>query len=72
MVSSEMTTLVSEPYDYLPGYNYNQGNVILSGTAVVTSRDKGQIINNISWFKSKITDIGADFSLLGNKTHRFC
>jgi TonB-linked SusC/RagA family outer membrane protein len=55
------------PYDYLPGYNYNQGNAILSGTAVVTSRDKGQIINNISWFKSKITDVGADFSLLGTK-----
>jgi TonB-linked SusC/RagA family outer membrane protein len=54
-------------YDYLPGYNYNQGNAILSGTAVVTSRDKGQIINNISWFKSKITDVGADFSLLGTK-----
>jgi TonB-linked SusC/RagA family outer membrane protein len=55
------------PYAYLPGYNYNQGNVILSGNAVVTSRDKGQIINNISWFKSKITDVGADFSLLGTK-----
>jgi TonB-linked SusC/RagA family outer membrane protein len=55
------------PYAYLPGYNYNQGNAILSGNAVVTSRDKGQIINNISWFKSKIFDIGADFSLLGTK-----
>lgn len=55
------------PYAYLPGYNYNQGNAILSGTAVVTSRDKGQIINNISWFKSKITDIGADFSLFGTQ-----
>ena len=55
------------PYDYLPGYNYNQGNAILSGTAIVTSRDKGQIINNISWFKSKITDVGADFSFLGTK-----
>jgi TonB-linked SusC/RagA family outer membrane protein len=55
------------PYDYLPGYNYNQGNAILSGNAVVTSRDKGQIVNNISWFKSKIFDVGADFSLLGTK-----
>ncbi|HEV7379540.1 MAG TPA: SusC/RagA family TonB-linked outer membrane protein, partial [Dyadobacter sp.] len=55
------------PYDYLPGYNYNQGNAILSGNAIVTSRDKGQIINNISWFKSKIFDVGADFSLLGTK-----
>jgi TonB-linked SusC/RagA family outer membrane protein len=55
------------PYDYLPGYNYNQGTAILSGNAIVTSRDKGQIINNITWFKSKITDIGADFSLFGTK-----
>ncbi|WP_229253698.1 TonB-dependent receptor [Dyadobacter sp. NIV53] len=55
------------PYAYLPGYNYNQGNVILSGNAVVTTRDKGQPINNISWFKSKITDVGADFTLLGTK-----
>lgn len=54
-------------YDYLSGYNYNVGNVILSGNPVVTSRDKGQVITNISWFKSKITDIGADFSLLGTK-----
>lgn len=55
------------PYAYLPGYDYNKGNVILSGNAVVTSRDKGQIINNISWFKSKILDVGADFSFLGTK-----
>jgi TonB-linked SusC/RagA family outer membrane protein len=55
------------PYDYLPGYNYNQGNAILSGNAVVTSVNKGQIINNISWFKSKITDVGADFSFFGTK-----
>jgi hypothetical protein len=54
-------------YDYLTGYNYNAGTVILSGTPVVTSRDKGQPITNISWFKSKVTDIGADFSLLGTK-----
>ncbi|WP_084299329.1 SusC/RagA family TonB-linked outer membrane protein [Dyadobacter tibetensis] len=54
-------------YDYIPGYNYNQGNAILGGTAIVTSRDKGQIINNISWFKSKIFDVGADFSLFGTK-----
>ncbi len=54
-------------YDYLPGYNYNQGNAILGGNAVVTSRDKGQVINNITWFKSKIFDIGADFSLYGTK-----
>ncbi len=55
------------PYDYLPGYNYNQGNAILSGSAIVTSRDKGQIVDNLTWFKSKILDIGADFSFFGTK-----
>ena len=55
------------PYDYLPGYNYNTGTFINNGQAVVTARDKGQIVDNISWFKSKITDIGIDFTLFDGK-----
>ncbi|MEH6682358.1 MAG: TonB-dependent receptor [Sediminicola sp.] len=55
------------PYDYLPGYNYNQGVAILDGNPIIASRDKGQIIDNISWFKSKITDIGVDFYLFDGK-----
>ncbi len=55
------------PYDYLTGYEYNQGVAILDGEAVIASRDKGQPITNISWFKSKITDIGTDFYLFENK-----
>ncbi|RXG27507.1 SusC/RagA family TonB-linked outer membrane protein [Leeuwenhoekiella palythoae] len=55
------------PYDYLTGYNYNQGVAILDGNPVIASRDKGQPITNISWFKSKITDIGADFYLFDSK-----
>jgi TonB-linked SusC/RagA family outer membrane protein len=55
------------PYAYLPGYNYNQGTAILDGNAVTVSRDKGVPVTRISWLKSKITDVGADFSLLNNK-----
>src|SRR5680860_1052095 len=55
------------PYDYLPGYNYNVGTFINNGEPVVTARDKGQIVDNISWFKSKITDIGFDFTLFDGK-----
>ena len=55
------------PYDYLTGYNYNQGVAILDGNPVIASQDKGQPINNISWFKSKITDIGADFYMFNSK-----
>lgn len=54
-------------YDYLPGYNYNTGTVILDGQPIVGARDKGQIVDNISWFKSKITDIGMDFTLFDGK-----
>ena len=56
-----------DPYAYLPGYRYNVGTVILDGQAVVTSRDKGQIINNLSWLESKIADVGADFTLFNSK-----
>ncbi|RZK91637.1 MAG: TonB-dependent receptor [Pedobacter sp.] len=56
-----------DPFAYLPGYTYNVGTAILDGQTIVTSRDKGPIINNLSWFKSKIADIGADFSLFDGK-----
>ncbi|RXF72449.1 TonB-dependent receptor [Arcticibacter tournemirensis] len=55
-------------YDYLPGYNYgNVGTVVLSGNAIITARDKGIPVDQISWFKSRMFDVGADFSLLNNK-----
>ncbi len=55
------------PYAFLQGYNYNQGTAILDGNAVTVSRDKGIPTTRISWSKSKITDIGLDFSLLRGK-----
>lgn len=55
------------PYAYLAGYNYNQGTAIIDGNAVTVSRDKGIPYTNISWLKSKISDVGLDFSLLNGK-----
>lgn len=54
-------------FDYLSGYNYNAGIAILSGSSLVTSVNRGEPIKNISWYKSKITDIGADFSLFNGQ-----
>lgn len=54
-------------YAYLTGYNYNQGVSILSGLPVVGSRDRGVPITNITWLKSRMFDVGADFSLLNGK-----
>jgi TonB-linked SusC/RagA family outer membrane protein len=56
-----------DPFAYIPGYRYNVGSVILDGKNITTSRDKGPIINNLTWFKSKITDVGMDFSLFNGK-----
>jgi TonB-linked SusC/RagA family outer membrane protein len=55
------------PYAYLPGYNYNSGTAIIDGNAIVTSTDKGLVTTNISWSKSKITDVGVDFSMFNSK-----
>lgn len=61
------TDPIVAPYAYLQGYNYNQGTSILDGNAVTVSRDKGIPINRISWLKSKIFDVGVDFSLFNSK-----
>lgn len=54
-------------FDYMYGYNYNTSTVILDGEVIKGARDKGVPITNISWFTSKITDIGVDFELLDGK-----
>ncbi|MFT3935891.1 MAG: TonB-dependent receptor [Chitinophagaceae bacterium] len=61
------TDPIVAPYAYLEGYNYNQGTAILDGNAIIVSRDKGVPITRVSWSTSKITDVGADFSLLKGK-----
>jgi TonB-linked SusC/RagA family outer membrane protein len=55
------------PYAYLAGYSYNMGTAVLDGNAVTVSRDKGVPITRVSWSKSKITDVGMDFSWLNGK-----
>mgnify|MGYP003664480144 CR=1 FL=1 len=56
-----------DPYAWLSGYKYNTGTVVLDGEPVVAAADKGQIIDNLSWYESKITDIGFDYMILDGK-----
>lgn len=65
-VLGDDANLVS-PFAYLEGYSYNEGIAILDGEAVIGSRDRGIPIRNISWLRSKIFDVGMDFSFLGGK-----
>ncbi len=55
------------PFEYLQGYAYNRGTTILNGNPVVGSQDRGQPIDNITWFTSETFNIGADYTLLGGK-----
>ncbi|MGN6353544.1 MAG: SusC/RagA family TonB-linked outer membrane protein [Parafilimonas sp.] len=56
------------PYAYLQGYTYgNNGVAILDGNSVTVARDKGVPTTNITWLKSKLTDVGLDYSLLNGK-----
>ena len=54
-------------YSYATGYNYNTGIGILNGVPIIASTDRGAPTTNISWLKSKITDVGADFTLFNGK-----
>ena len=55
-------------FAFLSGYNYGtQGNAILDGKIIPASIDKGVPVTTISWLKSKITDVGMDFTLLNGK-----
>ena len=54
-------------FDYITGYNYGTSTNIIDGNVVKGSRDRGVPITSISWFTSKITDIGADYSIMSGK-----
>jgi TonB-linked SusC/RagA family outer membrane protein len=67
ILGDDGTQLGLPAFSYVEGYNYNQGIAILSGVAIVGSRDRGVPITNISWLKSKMTDVGFDFALWNGK-----
>ena len=54
-------------FDYLSGYNYGTSAVVIDGEVINGIRDKGVPTTNISWYISKIANIGADFSFLNGK-----
>jgi len=54
-------------FAYLTGYNYATSRVPLGGDMIIGARDRGIPITSLSWFTSKTTDIGADFSMLNGR-----
>jgi TonB-linked SusC/RagA family outer membrane protein len=69
-----------DPFAYLSGYQYPRstaiidairtGGQVLNSSALKTAYDlqgDGRPVNNLSWFKSRIADVGLDFQLLSGK-----
>ncbi|MFW5754759.1 MAG: hypothetical protein ACOCV9_08140, partial [Marinilabiliaceae bacterium] len=54
-------------FDYITGYNYATSRVPMDGETIIGARDRGIPVTSISWFTSKTTDIGADFSTLNGR-----
>lgn len=67
IMGDDGTQLGLPAYAYMEGYTYNQSVAIIGGIPIVGSRDRGVPITNISWLKSRMTDIGVDFSIMSGK-----
>ncbi|UYQ91748.1 TonB-dependent receptor [Chitinophaga horti] len=55
------------PFRYLAGYDYNVGIAVLDGNVVVGSRDRGEPTTNITWLRSKMSNVGLDFGFFNGK-----
>ncbi|HEX6926767.1 MAG TPA: TonB-dependent receptor [Longimicrobiaceae bacterium] len=55
------------PFDYLEGYNYDRGNAVLDGQLITGIEPRGLPIDNISWLRSTMTNVGLDFGLLDGR-----
>jgi len=55
------------PFDYLPGYNYNNGGAVLDGNWVVGTSTRGLPNQTLSWMTAKILDLGFDMGFLNNR-----
>jgi TonB-linked SusC/RagA family outer membrane protein len=54
-------------FDYMEGYNYNNGGSVIDGAWTVGTVARGLPVTTLSWVKAKILDIGMDMSFLNNK-----
>ncbi len=54
-------------FDYLGGYNFNNGSAVLDGEYVIGIRPKGPPITNLSWEKNTTYNVGLDVAFFENK-----
>lgn len=54
-------------FDYMDGYNYNDGGAVIDGQWVIGTKPRGVPVKTLSWMKAKMFNIGLDFGFLEGK-----
>lgn len=55
------------PFDYLEGYNYGRGSAYLDGQLITGIQPRGLPIDNLSWLRAAMTNVGVDFGMLDHR-----
>lgn len=58
---------VYRAYDYMSGYNYNQGGTAIDGKYVIGSKARALPATTFTWMKAHILDIGIDYAFFGQR-----
>ncbi|MBW8687472.1 SusC/RagA family TonB-linked outer membrane protein [Chitinophaga rhizophila] len=53
-------------FDYMAGYNFNQGGAVMNGSYVIGLRPRGLPVTELSWVKNKSVNAGIDFTMFNN------
>lgn len=56
-----------KPFDFMPGYNFNNGGSVIDGEYVIGTQPRGLPVTTMSWIKARILDIGFDIGFLDNR-----
>ncbi len=54
-------------FDYLSGYNFNQGGAVLNSSYAIGLRPRGLPVTELSWVKNKTINAGIDFTVWNNR-----
>lgn len=54
-------------FDYLDGYNYNQGGAVIDGKWVIGTKPRGIPVKTLSWLKSKMFNTGLEYGFFDNR-----
>lgn len=54
-------------FDYMSGYNYQQGGSVIDGRYVLGTQPRGLPVTTLSWLRAEMTNIGIDAAFMRNR-----